>query len=188
VVGAVALAWIMIGAAVLAGTTPSVGSIAHAVAAGEGRLGDGAVALIGVLLTAFAYSAGVIVDRIADTVLHPIESCVFDVKLGRSSDGRIRVRVLNDVAEPVAEFLAYRRTRVRIARGTVLNLFVLGFTVAAYLDASATVGSDYHALAILAYGLALAVMTVAMIRRAGDYAAKCAKVAGADRGTASSRP
>lgn len=78
-------------------------------------------ALITTLLLALAYVLGIFVDRVADSFY----------KIFRYSSkeplavpvGKMRLRIMKD-SEGMAKFLDYQRSRLRIARATVFNLFV----------------------------------------------------------------
>jgi 8-oxo-dGTP pyrophosphatase MutT (NUDIX family) len=73
--------------------------------------------LLTVLVLAAAYALGIIVDRLADTLV-PIRK--------RAPNGdrfrRMRLEVLHKSGgDGVAKFLDYQRSRMRVARGTILN-------------------------------------------------------------------
>jgi hypothetical protein len=78
-------------------------------------------ALITMFLIALAYVLGIFIDRVADSFY----------KIFRYSNkeppavpvGKMRLRIMKD-SEGMAKFLDYQRSRLRIARATVLNLFL----------------------------------------------------------------
>jgi len=79
-------------------------------------------ALVTILLIATAYVLGIFVDRAADS---------FYEKFRYSSKkspvvpmGEMRLRIMKE-SEGMAKFLEYQRSRLRIARATVFNLFVI---------------------------------------------------------------
>lgn len=79
-------------------------------------------ALITALVLASAYVLGIFVDRVADGFCtwfryskHPPLP---------ESVGKVRLRIMQG-SEGMAKFLDYQRSRLRIARATVFNLFVL---------------------------------------------------------------
>ena len=76
-------------------------------------------ALTTVAVLAIAYVLGVAVDRLADSLLGALIT-----RRGGPSQldfGRARLRVLQ-TSSPLANFLEYQRSRMRLMRGTVLNL------------------------------------------------------------------
>jgi hypothetical protein len=106
--------------------------------------------LLTLVVLALAYVLGIIVDRLADTLLNYFE----DTSLGDSIKGamsknsplpkqpslatmRMTVMAAND---GLTRFLDYQRSRWRIARATVLNLAIAGPVAAVYLG----VGTNVH--------------------------------------------
>lgn len=85
-------------------------------------------ALATIFVLGVAYTLGIVVDRLTDSLLHSI-----DVKLRnrwiprREGDPSVSERRLRIMAENerMAEFLDYLRSRVRIARSTVFNLALI---------------------------------------------------------------
>jgi hypothetical protein len=101
-------------------------------------------ALLTIVVLALAYVLGIIVDRLADTLLDSFEHS----RLGK----RVKTKFMSKPEEPEPEprlstmrmtvmaasddmtsFLDYQRSRWRIARATVLNLVVAAPVVALYL-------------------------------------------------------
>ncbi len=78
-------------------------------------------ALMTIAFLAIAYVVGVIVDRLADTALTPLRNRVSDHDTGTRA--RMRRRVLAE-ATPLSSFLEYQRSRMRLMRGTILNLVI----------------------------------------------------------------
>jgi 8-oxo-dGTP pyrophosphatase MutT (NUDIX family) len=87
-------------------------------------------AVVTVLLVAVAYVLGVLVDRAADSVLKHLPSRPVD-KPAKVAEMRLHL-----LATPsgVTSFLEYQRTRMRIARATVLNLAALAGALAVFLQ------------------------------------------------------
>ncbi len=105
--------------------------------------------LLTVVVLALAYVLGIIVDRLADTLLDHFE----DTSLGESVKGAMsknpplakhpslatmRMTVMA-ASDGVTRFLDYQRSRWRIARATVLNLAIAGPVTALYLAVGTTV-------------------------------------------------
>ena len=106
--------------------------------------------LLTVIVLALAYVLGIIVDRLADTLLDYFE----DTSLGESVKGALsknprlpkqpslatmRMTVMH-ASDGMTRFLDYQRSRWRIARATVLNLAIAGPVAALYL----AVGTNVH--------------------------------------------
>lgn len=78
-------------------------------------------ALITILLLASAYVLGIFVDRVADSFYSLFR---YSIKVPPTVPvGRMRLLIMKD-SEGMAKFLDYQRSRLRIARATVFNLFV----------------------------------------------------------------
>ncbi len=78
-------------------------------------------ALVTIVVLALAYVLGVVVDRIADSLLGPLRNRASH----RDPDqlGRARMHILR-AASPLSSFLEYQRSRMRLMRGTTFNLMV----------------------------------------------------------------
>lgn len=83
------------------------------------------VALITLLVVAAAYVLGVVVDRIADSLLVRFLSSTLRARpVDKPANvERMRMRLLSN-DDATARFLDYQRSRMRVARATVLNLGV----------------------------------------------------------------
>jgi amino acid permease len=79
-------------------------------------------ALITTLLLALAYVLGIFIDRIADSLCRWLRYS--SDQLLPESVGKIRLRIMKE-SEGMAKFLDYQRSRLRIARATVFNMFVV---------------------------------------------------------------
>jgi len=89
-----------------------------------------ALTTIGIL--AAAYALGVLLDRAADTLLRPIDrwlECRLSLRRAPGpAIAEMRLRLMQ-ADDGVSKFLEYQRSRVRVARGTVVNLaFILAAT------------------------------------------------------------
>ena len=87
--------------------------------------------LVTLLVVAAAYVLGILVDRIADDIHTGLRKgarkvlALVGIEAGRlpAAPGLMRLTVLKE-SEGIAKFLDYQRSRLRIARATVLNLVV----------------------------------------------------------------
>jgi len=77
-------------------------------------------ALITTLLIALAYVFGIFIDRVADSFYNIFR---YAKEPPAVPVGKMRLRIMKD-SEGMAKFLDYQRSRLRIARATVFNLFV----------------------------------------------------------------
>ena len=134
VVGLQAAAWIAL--AVLA--------VFGAASIGLGAVDEWAT-LVTIVVLAVAYVLGILVDRIADSLVRAvalrIEGSNRDAHSDEPGFRRKRLTVLNDGSEATAKFLDYQRSRQRVARGTIVNALcaipaLVGF-LAVRTDASA---------------------------------------------------
>ncbi len=100
-------------------------------------------ALLTIVVLALAYVLGIILDRLADTLLDYLEHTRPGThvktwlrkkerpeKLEKVATMRMKVMVASDGA---TRFLDYQRSRWRIARATVLNLAIAGLAAALYV-------------------------------------------------------
>lgn len=105
-------------------------------------------ALVTILVLAVAYVLGIIVDRVADTVVSPLGKRPASArtpasgKNGRDDDAGgtgfqdKRLLILyKSGGDGMAKFLDYQRSRMRVARGTVLNTAIAIPAVVAFLTA-----------------------------------------------------
>ena len=76
-------------------------------------------AALTVVLLASAYVLGVVADRIADSLLKPLRNAVSEHDPAEHT--AMRRRVL-EKESPLSTFLEYQRSRMRLMRGTILNL------------------------------------------------------------------
>ncbi len=122
---------------------------------GTGWLADldvlgGWEALFTLLVLATAYVLGVLVDRSADTLFRWSEKKPLKPRVDFPE---MRLEVM-DRSEGMAKFLDYQRSRLRVARGTLLNLPFLVLGVALFLPLGAHLPAVWIA-APLASGLVL---------------------------------
>jgi len=124
--------------------------------------------LVTFVVLALAYVLGIIVDRLADTLLNYFE----DTSLGDSIKGalskntpppkepglaKMRMTVM-EASDGLTRFLDYQRSRWRIARATVLNLVIAGPAAALYLGVGTNVDRAWE-LVPLACALVLVPIT-----------------------------
>jgi hypothetical protein len=115
VAGTQALAWLLLAL---------LGLVGHIPRSLPPVLGGSILAGLGIL--AGAYTLGVVIDRVADTLLEGLENRVrAPIVEGMPPEPVMRLRVLATEAG-AATFLNYQRSRIRIARATVLNSALLG--------------------------------------------------------------
>jgi hypothetical protein len=79
------------------------------------------VPLIGIAALIAAYTLGVTVDRLADTLEGSLDHYILDIRRGQAST---RITVLQGGFPAMTGWLDYMRGRRRIARGTVVNVLV----------------------------------------------------------------
>ena len=165
IAGVQALVWIVLLAGLLAGHPITLGAIkAEAVGVKEWA------ALITVLMLAAAYSVGIVIDRLSDSFdrhLHELlEASGLEVPRRPARVNVMRLVVMKE-SDGISKFLDYQRTRLRVARITVLNLVLAAPVVLIHM--AATRPSDWRLpfaglLALLA--IAVAVFVNERIRRA----------------------
>jgi len=98
-------------------------------------------------LVAFSYVLGVLVDRISDSLLSPIDWAMRRRLLPKDfSVPRTRLLVMHK-GEQMTKFLDYVRSRMRIARVTALNLMI-GTVVAVLLVVRQHVDVSVYAVAL----------------------------------------
>lgn len=80
-------------------------------------------ALLTILVLAAAYVLGIMVDRLADTLVPPKKRGHEDDDDGRPGFQDKRLLILHKSGgDGMAKFLDYQRSRMRVARGTVFNI------------------------------------------------------------------
>ncbi len=109
VIGLQAVAWIALAAA----SFLDFGSAMSALRGWE--------TLVTIVVLAIAYVLGVVVDRIADSLLGPLRNRAS--QRDPEQVGRARMHILRS-ASPLSSFLEYQRSRMRLMRGTTFNLAV----------------------------------------------------------------
>jgi hypothetical protein len=116
--------------------------------------------LITIFVLGFAYTCGIIVDRLADSIQSSIEKKFSTKTKPDESIPEKRLRVMKKAPE-ITKLLEYIRSRRRIARSTSLNLLLT--TVAAALLARHLGG--LWILTIVGTGLALVIVSIFVSRR-----------------------
>lgn len=117
--------------------------------------------IISVFATALAYTLGVLVDRLSDSMLYKWDD---SLRRGIITEGEDEYSVMrlvpasNKDYEGMAKFLSYVRSRIRIARSTVLNIILIVLGVMVYVlfsGASAYYGWNETGIIILTSGFGL---------------------------------
>jgi 8-oxo-dGTP pyrophosphatase MutT (NUDIX family) len=134
---------------------------------------SGWVALITILVVAAAYVLGVLIDRVADTIL--VTSKLAFLLRRRPVDKpanieRMRMCLLSK-DNAAARFLDYQRSRVRVARATLLNLLVLLPVTVLFLLSQ----TNASALGVIAVAVIIcaAVIVTAVAYRGIEFAYMC---------------
>jgi hypothetical protein len=166
VVGLVGLVWLVLLLMILPGLNVNVGELL--------KLLSKHSFLSGVLLTALAYCFGVMIDRIADIIFDDwdhrrIRKKHFDVKEVKFTVARMKI--LHRGGDDV-DFLHYQRSRIRIARASVLNFILIALTASILLFEKSAQGASM----VLLLGFVLTLATLyswhsisrAYYRRLGD--------------------
>lgn len=109
---------------------------------------------------ALAYALGVIVDRLSDTVFTWQDRG----RILSESQGVMRLTVMKK-SEGMAKFLDYQRSRVRVARGTILNVAL--FIVSAVLYSMIKQGGA-HIGWIIGIGIVVLAVTLYAAHRIND--------------------
>jgi hypothetical protein len=82
--------------------------------------------LITLFVLAIAYTLGTVIDRVADSVFNPVDRRLRKRWIPSSYPqyGEMKLRIMSNNGE-MERFLAYVRSRVRIARSTALNCILI---------------------------------------------------------------
>ncbi|HEV2720800.1 MAG TPA: hypothetical protein VG323_12330 [Thermoanaerobaculia bacterium] len=118
-------------------------------------------------LVAFSYVLGVLVDRIADSLFHPIDKWVRRRELPKCfSVPRTRLLVMHK-GEQMTKFLDYVRSRMRLARSTAFNC-IAGTIAAVLLVERQHIDVSVCAVAVTGF-VAVAAAAFAWIRISRTY-------------------
>jgi hypothetical protein len=149
--GVQALIWIFVAVAACRGWS------VHDVKCTMSALGDWS-AWLGTAALAVAYSLGVMIDRLADSLLKPFHK-------EPENFGALRMNVMAADAPAVNDFLAYIRTRMRLMRNTTVNACITTVVAAAVVrkDGVAVIA------ALLIGGAVTALAAMAWLRIASAY-------------------
>ena len=115
--------------------------------------------LIATFVLGLAYTLGIVVDRLADSIQSSIEKRLSTKRKPSVSVAVKRLRVMKDAPE-ITKFLEYIRSRMRIARSTSLNLLMTTFAAALLAR-----HRGFWILLIIGTGLALVVLSTYVSRR-----------------------
>ena len=110
-------------------------------------------ALVTTVALALAYAFGVVVDRCADTLFKRQDA----LPPGGSGDLAVRRLTILHKSDGMAKFLEYQRSRLRIARGMVLNVACATVAAVVYLAMKKHGAGIVWALAV---GIGLLAVTV----------------------------
>lgn len=93
-------------------------------------------AIISVFITAVAYTLGVLVDRLSDSLLYKWDDRLRQQIIPSDNNQYSVLRLWpasNKDFDGIAKFLSYVRSRIRIARSMVLNFVLIIIAVAAFV-------------------------------------------------------
>lgn len=125
------------------------------------RINQAYSVLITPFLLALAYILGIIIDRAADSLYRPLR---YSHKKDLPATVRaMRLRIMH-ASDGMAKFLEYQRSRLRIARATVLNLLVTLVAAAFLLTGTGEAGARVLPLVIAGGAIALALSVYAARR------------------------
>ena len=134
---------------------------------------EGWEALVTVLVLAAAYVLGIVIDRLADTAWGELAWIHRWRKGTRDEDGErpsVPVKRLTVMAQggAMANFLEYQRSRLRVARATIVNLVVAIPIAAVYVGRNTdATGTQLTALILVGAGLlAVSIFAAARIQEA----------------------
>lgn len=118
-------------------------------------------ALLSTFLLALAYILGIIVDRVADSFTVPLR---YPLKAKPPAPFReMRLRIMHS-SNGMAKFLDYQRSRLRIARATVLNLLMILLVAMFLITGQGDVGMRILPFVIAGGAVALVLSTYAARR------------------------
>ncbi len=166
VVGLVGLVWVVLLLTILPGLNLDIGELLKLLSTHS--------LLSGALLTALAYCLGVMIDRIADIIFddwdhNRIREKHFDVEDVKFTVARMKV--LHRGGDDV-DFLHYQRSRIRIARASVLNFTLIALAAGIHLLENGMLGASMALLLGLILTLAMLYswhsISRAYYRRLGD--------------------
>lgn len=127
--------------------------------------------LITFFVLGFAYALGIIVDRLADSLFHPFDNKLRDkyVPSNLPFVAVMRLRVMSN-NQGMAAFLAYIRSRVRLARSTAFNLLLTIPAATTWLTTRESSKSWVLISTVIVGGLLLFVLAVFVwVRISGTY-------------------
>lgn len=130
--------------------------------------------LVTLLIVALAYVLGILIDRVADTIWKQVGRLLGALRTepdkGKPTYAEMRMEILARGETALAAFLEYQRSRLRVARGTVLNLVAIIPTGAIYLSDRTHAGAREIAwyVGLTSGALLVSVYATARIKKAGD--------------------
>ena len=122
-------------------------------------------ALITTLLFVSAYVIGIFIDRAADSFYKEFQYS-HDKPLP-APVGEMRLKIMKD-SEGISKFLDYQRSRLRIARATVFNLFVTILVGSIWLKMTENSVNPRTGILLIGLGIIILVLFVTATRRVDE--------------------
>lgn len=118
-------------------------------------------ALITIFVLSLSYVIGVIIDRVADSLFNHVDKKLREKYLVKSNQSVADMRLyIMSKNEGVTDFLDYVRSRLRLARSTVLNVILIIFFVALWYFTSSKFESNSIIIFLLSFGIPLLTLTI----------------------------
>ena len=118
-------------------------------------------ALITIFVLSFSYVIGIIIDRVADSLFNHVDRRLRNKYLIKSKQPVAVMRLyIMSKNEGVSDFLDYVRSRLRLARSTVLNVILIIFFVALWYFTSSKFESNSIIVFLFLSGIPLLVLTI----------------------------
>jgi hypothetical protein len=118
-------------------------------------------ALITIFVLSLSYVIGVIIDRVADSLFNQVDKKLREKYLIKSNQSVADMRLyIMSKNEGITDFLDYVRSRLRLARSTVLNVILIMFFVALWYFTSSKFESNSIIIFLLSFGIPLLTLTI----------------------------
>ncbi len=116
-------------------------------------------ALITIFVLSLSYVIGIIIDRVADSLFSHVDKKLREKYLVKSNQSVADMRLyIMSKNEGVTDFLDYVRSRLRLARSTVLNVILIMFFIALWYFTSSK--SNSIIMFLLSFGIPLLTLTI----------------------------
>lgn len=116
-------------------------------------------ALITIFVLSLSYVIGIIIDRVADSLFSHVDNKLREKYLVKSNQSVADMRLyIMSKNEGVTDFLDYVRSRLRLARSTVLNVILIMFFIALWYFTSSK--SNSIIMFLLSFGIPLLTLTI----------------------------